>query len=318
MTDHLIILAGGKGERLWPISTQDTPKQFLQNFSQKSLFQQTLSRHEGLFQSVYILSQEKYFFILLDQMQECKELNTFFLEPFGRGTLPILTLALLQMGTKDRFLMTPSDLEIEPLLAYQEFVQEVIASIATKKIILVGKEPTFPHSGFGYIRHLNKKVHSFIEKPKEEIARQLIAEKDVLWNCGMIFAEVGSFLQLIEKNEPQLFANCKLVHKLAKKKNFQFETFRFDEKLYFNLESKSIDCAILENAQDLFVEPVRFEWQDCGTFQNFFKEKSPHNKLKLMNAQNISIQGTEKEVIVQNLSDIAIIENEKQIFVLRR
>ena len=314
---HLLILAGGKGERLWPLSTAENPKQFLILDEGKSLFINTVQRHLGLVDTVSILTLERYFFTALDQLQTFEKTGAnFFLEPQPKGTLPILLIALLSLPLEDYFFMTPSDLFIKDSHGYQEFLKKLFQSSSKTSICLIGKKPHVPHPGFGYIRHLEGKVQSFIEKPDVETAKTLIASQTVLWNCGMIYANVGTFLNLAKEKAPKTLKICQQLYENKKKQDLK-GVYRFDQPTYLELEALSIDRALLEKAENLVVQEAFFDWKDLGSIPAVTSTYQTKNNVTCLNSTNIQVQGNVKEVIIQNLDGITIFENEKQIFILK-
>lgn len=317
MKFNLIVLGGGRGSRLWPVSTEDAPKQFLKFENSSTLFQRTISRNLGLFQNLYLLSQEKYFFQLIDQLEGGFKEVQFLLEPYPKGTLPILILALLNMDLEDYFLMTPSDLEIEDLSSYQIQIEEIKRQRDPNHVVIFGKKPLYPHTGFGYIRHQCKKVIEFIEKPQKEIAEILIQQGECFWNCGMIFSKVSTFLKLIKDQAKDWFEICVKIKKTQNESLLTYPTIRFNPDLYFQLTSKSIDHAILEKSQNLVVEPIKFDWKDCGSFESIADFKQSSNNLLLVNSTNVQVTGVKKKIVVQNLTDLSIVETEDQVFILK-
>lgn len=315
---NLVVLAGGKGERLWPLSTSDQPKQFFKFFEKSSLFQNTLQRNKSLFDQIFVLSHEKFFFTLLDQLGELGFSSKLFLEPLNKGTLPSLILALLGMDSDDAFFMTPSDLKIGPEEIYRQFILDMVQLNVDQDIYLLGKKPKEPSSAFGYIQHENGKVQKFIEKPNLDHAQKLLEKGDVLWNCGMIFAKVSTFLKLVQQVDPDYLKQCQKIFSHLKVHQQFDDLFRFDIEAYGQLDSKTIDYGLLEKANNLQVLNAKFDWQDLGSFNSIIEIKSQGQKLVLFNSSNIRAQGNSKEIIVQNLSDIAIIEKEERIFILKR
>lgn len=315
---HLLILAGGKGERLWPLSTSDHPKQFLLLEDGKSLFKETIARHLGMVDTISILTLEKYFFSALDQLEAFSGIEAhFFLEPMPKGTLPILLITLLALDPNDFFLMTPSDLLIKDLIGYRNFLIELFDKKEGFSACLVGKKPAFAHTGFGYILHQDHQVLSFIEKPDLALAESLIASKKVLWNCGMIYAKVGDFLNLAASQVPVTLNLCKKIYSRKKQiKGFK-DIFRFDPLVYNELLQASIDRALLEKVKDLAVQEAFFDWKDLGSIPAMTSCFQNPSNVTCLNSTNIQVEGNKKDLIIQNLDGITIFENEKQIFILK-
>lgn len=318
MKNNLIVLAGGSGQRLWPLSTSDLPKQFLKKSEELSLFQKTIERNKVFFEKIIILSQEKYFFLLLDQLFECDHFNLqLFLEPTGKGTLPILILSLLNLPKEDFFFVTPSDHEIINKKLYIENLKQNFPFKRTNELFLFGKKPLTPHTGYGYILHENNKVVRFIEKPELSQAKILIENSNIFWNCGMLYGKVSEFLQLVKDLQPAIFQMCVKLDHLKKREYLKHFVTRYPTDEFNNLSSISIDQGILEHAPHLKAIEAEFDWKDCGTIDAFINPKINSNNLTLVNSKNISVSGIQKNVIVQNAHDLAIIEKDESLFVIK-
>ncbi len=316
---HLIVLAGGKGERAWPLSTTDTPKQFSLKTDHRSLFQECLIRNQFSFDRYWILTLEKYFFTVIDQLSELTIQKTgCFLEPVGRGTLPVLILTLLNLPQEDLFFLTPSDLKIEESQKYFQFIERMKGEVKQKKLILAGKKPTYPETGFGYIlANKEGKVSQFIEKPDLDLAKELLEKEDIFWNCGMVMSEVGFFLNQVQCFLPELYLMCHLLNQLQKKEQWNVSFIRFPMEAYLNLPHHSIDRAILEKIEGAFVKEALFDWIDLGSFKAIQSHYGMQEKLSLVNSRDVFVEGNTKEVIVQNLSHVAFIEDKERIYLLK-
>jgi len=313
----LVILLGGRGERLWPLSTQGMPKQFLKIFSEESLFQKTLERHLGLFDQIFLLTHEEYFFTVCDQMKETRGVS-LFLEPVGKGTLPSLLVSLLQLERDDLVFMTPSDLWIEEEKTYQKAVESALEVACKKKICLIGVPPLFPHTGLGYIQEKNGEVIQFIEKPDCERAALLAQQSDIYWNSGLLCFEVGTFLSQVEGVQPQLFQQCTQIHE----RRINFPTlvpcYRFIKSLMEEVPSLSIDRGILEHAVFLQVVIGQFGWRDLGSFKMLEEVLEKKNAVSIKNAKNSFVFGMTKNVHIEGIDDLAVIEHHDAVYITRR
>ena len=313
----LVILLGGRGERLWPLSTQEMPKQFLKIFGGESLFQKTLERHKGLFDQIFLLTHEDYFFTVFDQMKETKDVS-IFLEPVGKGTLPSLLLSLFQLEKDDLVFMTPSDLWIEEEKSYQNNLQEALDNAVKKKICLVGIPPLFAHLGFGYIQEKNGEVIQFIEKPDAENANRLIHTPDIYWNSGLLCFEVNCFLEEVKTVQPKLFQQCQHIHETHLRFPAQVPCYRFVKSFMEEIPCMSIDRGILESMNHLHVIIGLFGWRDLGSFKMLEEVLEKRKPVSHKNAKNSFVFGMTKNVHIEGIDDLAVIEHHDAVYITRR
>ena len=195
-----ILLCGGSGTRLWPVSRSAMPKQFIKLFNNSSLFQKTLHRNQKLCHSRKIISNEELYFIALDQIEEAGYTNsTFILEPIGRDTAPAIALAAFDAEPEDILLVTPSDHLIKDQKAYEEAVLKAKEFAKEGNLVTFGIKPSFAHTGYGYIEANEYDVKSFKEKPDLKTAKEYLKSGNFYWNSGIFCFAAGVFLQELEK-----------------------------------------------------------------------------------------------------------------------
>ena len=191
-----IILCGGSGTRLWPLSRTLMPKQFVKLFDEKSLFQLTVDRNNKLCTDSLIVSNTEQYFLALDQIEELGGSFSaqYLLEPIGRNTAPAIALACMLLDKDELVLVTPSDHLIKNEIAYQEVVEKAKKLANKDFLVTFGITPTFAEIGFGYIEADNEDVIDFHEKPNLEIAQKYFEAGNYYWNSGMFCFKAGIFL----------------------------------------------------------------------------------------------------------------------------
>jgi mannose-1-phosphate guanylyltransferase len=325
-----VIIAGGSGTRLWPLSTPDYPKHLLKVDSDpKSLLQNTYARASKLADSVYVISEAGHIHHVKGQLSELAE-DHFIAEPARRGTASCIIAALTRIAAKHD--------ANEPIafMAADHFVRDTggfvqsfkIAGQASQqhgRLVLVGVEPDYPATGLGYIQKdgllengaIVYNVHSFKEKPDYNTAQDYVRSGNYLWNCSYFIASLSTFKKIMEAHAPEWFAN---YQKLA-----QASADNFDET-YLTFENLSIDYALIEKVPDLLVVPASFDWLDLGSFNDLYKvvsrnEEGNHmsGKIEIDDVENSFIQNhEEKPVAVIGLDNVVVVNTPAGILVARK
>ncbi len=214
-----LILCGGSGTRLWPISRTELPKQFVKIYGDQSLFQQTVDRNSAKCNEFMIVTNEKQFFLIQDQMDEISTELSFktILEPVGRNTAPAIALACLELNYDDIVFVTPSDHVVRNIENYNIVLEKAKKFAEEGNLVTFGITPSYPETGFGYIEADGFSVKSFKEKPSKEVAEDYIAKGNYYWNSGMFCFKAGIFLEELNKFSPEMVSASKVAYENAKK-----------------------------------------------------------------------------------------------------
>ena len=277
ITIHPVILLGGSGTRLWPLSRSNYPKQFTVFSGEYSLFQETLLRLQTLpnVGRIYLMVSRHNYFICLDQLQALTIDNIeLIVEPVARSTAPAITIAATHIQqTQDEthfMLVLPSDHHIKDA---QKFNQTVIAAIdsAKNQLILFGIKPNSPAINYGYIEaagdQLPASVKQFIEKPPIAHATELIKNKNMYWNSGMFCFSVKTFLQEMQRHQPDII---KLATLTLQNVIQQGNTFYADKKIFEKMPDISIDHALMEKTDRAWVYELQSDWSDLGDWKAIY------------------------------------------------
>lgn len=327
-----VIIAGGSGTRLWPLSTPDKPKHLLSLTGSKPLIRYAYERAESASREVYIVTEISHAHHVKELLPELSD-NNFIVEPGRRGTANCIAAALSSIGD----LLRPD----EPIafLHADHYVRDtdgfkytfgIADKIAQKsgRIVLVGVEPDHAATGFGYIQkgeiydeeNFIFSVKSFKEKPDHKTAMQYLNSGQFLWNCGYFLASLDSFLNAMKQHAPELYASYrKLKANKKDEKSFAAE--------YLKLKSEAIDYALIEKVDDLLVVPASFDWMDLGSYGDLHKAVGSDEQGNYIQGKNVEIAGVEnsivrndedKPVAVIGLDNVAVINTPQGLLVTRK
>jgi len=311
-----IILCGGSGTRLWPISRTLMPKQFVKlftketsdgRFDNRSLFQLTAERNRKICEKLYIVSNTEQYFLAIDQLEEDA---AFLLEPIGRNTAPAIALACMDIDPKEIVLVTPSDHLIKNETAYQEAVKKAKNLAQEDSLVTFGITPNYPETGFGYIEADGEDVKSFKEKPNEDTAKSYIEQGNYYWNSGMFCFKAGVFLDELKMHSPKIYDACQKAYEHANKD----EMIRIKHEDMANIPSDSIDYAVMEKSQKVKVVPSDIDWSDLGSFDALYEELPKDQNGNTENNNHISID-SKNNLVVTNDKQIATIDIEDLIII---
>lgn len=336
--NYLVILAGGAGSRFWPISSEELPKQFLDILGcGRTLIQLTLERFNGLIpkENVWVVTAEKYREIVMEQLPEVPSSN-ILCEPCRRNTAPCICYVswkIKKLNTKANIVVSPSDHLVVDIQAFQSAIDDSLSFAAeTDAVVTLGLKPTRPETGYGYIKadltysssrkHNIFRVDEFKEKPTLEIAKEYIQSPNYLWNSGIFIWNVNTIINAFRVYEPEvssIFEGLMPYYGTDKEQN------KIDES-YPQCKNISVDYAILEKAEEIFVFPASFSWSDLGIW-NSLREQSDMDKygnvcigdnIKLYDTYNTIVHTcNKKEVIVEGLDGYVVAEKEGKLLVCR-
>lgn len=336
--NYLVILAGGAGSRFWPISSEELPKQFLDILGcGRTLIQLTLERFNGLIpkENVWVVTAEKYREIVMEQLPEIPSSN-ILCEPCRRNTAPCICYVswkIKKLNTKANIVVSPSDHLVVDIQAFQSAIDDSLSFAAeTDAVVTLGLKPTRPETGYGYIKadltysssrkHNIFRVDEFKEKPTLEVAKEYIQSPNYLWNSGIFIWNVNTIINAFRVYEPEvssIFEGLMPYYGTEKEQN------KIDES-YPQCKNISVDYAILEKAEEIFVFPASFSWSDLGTW-NSLREQSDMDKygnvcigdnIKLYDTYNTIVHTcNKKEVIVEGLDGYVVAEKEGKLLVCR-
>jgi mannose-1-phosphate guanylyltransferase/mannose-6-phosphate isomerase len=295
-----VILSGGSGTRLWPISRRSNPKQFSDFFGEKSLFQKTILRFKDNpnFENPIIICNEEHRFIVASQLQEIAVIpQQIILEPFARNTASAVAVASYAVAKSSSkiILILPSD---HLILDEENFIEQIILAKKFSQenyLITFGITPKYAETGYGYIEKSSAideaktifKVAKFIEKPDQEKARELISQDNFYWNSGIFLFDSQNYLQNLEKFEKNIFIHSKNAFDLAKK---DLDFTRLDRDEFVKCPNISIDYAVMEKAKNIAIMPLKIDWKDVGSWNSINNLNPQDENQNSLNGNIISLK----------------------------
>ena len=302
-----LILCGGSGTRLWPLSRTLMPKQFVKLFDGKSLFQLTIERNAPMCAEQLIVSNSEQYFLALDQLEELKKFNNhYLLEPIGRNTAPAIALACMALKSDDIVLVTPSDHLIKDQKAYENSVKKAIDYAKKDFLVTFGIKPTFAETGFGYIEAHGEDVKAFHEKPDVMTATSYLEAGNYYWNSGMFCFKAGVFLAELETYASEIFLTCKHAYEHAKRE----EIIRIGYEDMLKIPEDSIDYAVMEKSKKVKVVPSDMGWSDVGSFDALSHE--------LDNDASNNFVFSHKHVSMIDVQDLIVIDTEDALLISQK
>ncbi len=331
-----VILCGGSGTRLWPLSRDSFPKQYLtlDNNEKKSLLQQTQERIKDLKNTLnpIIICNEDHRFLVAEQL---RAINTkplsILLEPFGRNTAPAIALAAFKAleTEKDPILIVlSSDHEIKNKIEFLEVIKRGLKYVDENKLVTFGIIPKSPETGYGYIKgetsfskvdFKGSNILEFTEKPDLETAKKFIKDKRYTWNSGMFMFTATSILNEIKRFSPEIYAQCfNSIEESNKDLDFQ----RLNKDHFLKCPNLSIDCAVMEKTTKGVVLPMDVGWSDIGSWQSVWDsaEKDANGnfsqgKTLIEKTKNCYIRSENRLVVALGLKDLVIVETNDAILI---
>ncbi len=325
----VVIIAGGSGTRLWPLSTPDYPKHLLKiHGDPSSLLQKTYERAKRIASDIYVVTEAGHAHLVKEQLSELGD-DKFIIEPARRGTASCIVASLVYLS--------PNVDNDEPIaiLSADHYIRDIdgfshsfrIAGNVSKrdsKIVLVGIEPDYPATGFGYIQkdqiiHDDIFVYSvkdFKEKPDHDTAKRYVASGNYLWNCGYFVGSINTFKKSMQEYAPKLAEDYEKLLTAGDKY----------QDVYLGFESTSIDYALIEHVKDLLVVPASFDWMDLGSFGDLHKAADSdvvgnhiYGDVFIDGVENSFIKNyDDRPVAVIGLDNIVVINTKDGVLVARK
>ncbi|OUU26608.1 MAG: mannose-1-phosphate guanylyltransferase/mannose-6-phosphate isomerase [Candidatus Endolissoclinum sp. TMED37] len=333
-----VILAGGSGSRLWPLSRKSYPKQFLKLLGKKTLFQKAVSRvtFSNLieFSSPIILTNNDYRFIIAQQLQSAGiDPGPIIIEPESKNTAPAILSACLLAYKKDKnaiLLVTPSDHVIHELEKFHELISSATNYVKKNKMVTFGINPNRAETAYGYLELPNKvsgkisKLSNFIEKPNISDAKKMLKSKKFLWNSGIFMFKAEDMILEFKKNQKKML---KSVEESLAKANIDLGFIRLDHTPWKEVNNISIDYAIFEKATNLMVIPFSGYWSDLGDWNailDYYNKNNKKNKIP-KNVHSINCDNTlllsdnsEQQIIGLGLNDIIAVAMDDAVLVTHK
>lgn len=317
-----LILCGGIGSRLWPLSRTLMPKQFYPLINGKSLFEDTALRNRAVCESFLLATNRSQYLLATDQLlvHDLKE-SGGVIEPCGRNTAPAIALACMGLNSDELVLVTPSDQLISNKKAYEAALKHAIKLASEGALVTFGIKPTFPETGFGYIEGNGEDVISFKEKPVLSVAKEYVESGNYYWNSGMFCFKAGVFLNELKKCSPEVYEACKVVYDSC---NGDLIEPSYDAMM--NIPSISIDYAVMEKSSIVKVVPADIGWSDLGSFDSVYDEMYNPTKENaiLCTEEPILIDSTEnlimsdRKVACVEVNNLLIVDTEDALLVAKK
>ena len=331
-----LVMAGGKGERFWPLSTAEKPKQFLNLLGEETMIQMTVNRLKRFIpqERIFIVTIKDFVGHVKEQLPFIKEEN-IIIEPFGRNTAPCIGLSALIINgifPNSTLVIVPSDHLVVEEDKFSDSIQAAceLTDSTSEIIVTLGITPTRPETGYGYIQYRDiprgersisgfkfKKVDYFKEKPDKKTAEKYLKQGNFLWNSGIFVWKTTFIVELLRRYLPNTYnILCKVVRENGAVKDDDLE------ECYKYVESISVDHGILEKTDNIYVLPVDFGWDDIGTWRSLerFKNKDKNNnicfgKIENYNSNNNIIISDRKPVVTVGVNDLLVVETDQIIFI---
>ncbi|MDM1552244.1 mannose-1-phosphate guanylyltransferase [Empedobacter falsenii] len=307
-----VILTGGFGSRLWPLSRKEKPKQYIDLFEGKSLFQQTIIRNKDICDELIVVGNVDNYHLSRKALEDLK-IKQFHevIEATPRNTAAAIAFAAFKAQPEDILLVSPSDHLIEDADIYRIAIEEAIELAKKGSIVTFGLQPTKPETGYGYIQIKNGDVLGFREKPNLDTAQEFLKSGDFYWNSGMFCFQAKTFLNELKIHESEVYESALKAFELSKNSILPLE-----ESLL--IPSISVDYAVMEKTEKLQAVIGRFKWSDMGSFESIYdyllSKKHPidkHGNMVIGSDLHTEFLGFKKSILVITNDAILVLKKEK-------
>lgn len=327
-----VVLCGGSGTRLWPLSRETYPKQFLRLLGKETLLQQTMQRLTGMenLDPAILICNETSRFVVAEQLREIGIENVqILLEPARRNTAPAIAAAALHalsMGNDPLLLVLPSDHIIKNHAAFYTAVHKAKTAAEKGKLVTFGIAPLGPETGYGYIRAGTagpgqaQPVIEYVEKPDRTTAEHYLASGHYFWNSGMFIFRASSYLEELAHFEPEIVAASRQAVTMAKQ---DFSFIRLDSRSYTDSPSKAVDYAVMERTKNAFMVAMDAGWSDIGSWASVWEssEKDCNNNAKqgdvmLHDCQDCLVHGSTRLITAVGMRNTIIVETADALLIM--
>lgn len=326
-----VIMAGGSGSRLWPLSRTNHPKQFLSlidNHGRMTMLQATLARLKGLsVDKLYTVCNEDHRFLVAEQLREMSISGPIILEPSGRNTAPAIALAALAADEDALLLVLPADHAIKDEKSFSETIKASIPLAEEGKLITFGITPMEPNTGYGYIKRgssleIGFEIDEFVEKPSSSLAAGYVDSQNYYWNSGIFLFKASSYLQELKRFQRSIFDICE-----ASMVNPQIDKdfLRCDKNIFESCPSDSIDYAVMEHTDSAIVVPLDAGWSDVGSWSSLWEisEKNADGNsevgdVKLYETKDSYIRSDDKLVVTFGVKDLVVVSTKDVVMVAHK
>ncbi|MGI9227988.1 MAG: mannose-1-phosphate guanylyltransferase/mannose-6-phosphate isomerase [Gammaproteobacteria bacterium] len=328
-----VVLSGGSGTRLWPLSRKLYPKQFLPLLDDKSLFQATVERVKDLdnVDNLLIICNDEHRFMAAEQLRQTDiEDSDIILEPVGRNTAPAITIAAMHAIKKEssvQLLILPADHIITDIQQFQQAVKSA-QQAALEMLVTFGVVPTRAETGFGYIKRYKNndkayfKVDEFVEKPDAKTAEKYLASGEYLWNSGMFLFSAEKYLEEIKQLQPKIYDACQQAYVNGKK---DLDFIRLEAESFSIAPDISVDYAVMEKTDRAAVVPLECSWSDVGSWhalwESFDRDKNDnatHGDVIVEDCSGCYIHANNRLVTAVGIKDHVVIETSDAVLVAPR
>ena len=323
-----VIMAGGSGTRLWPLSRAVHPKQFLRLHSEDTMLQATVKRLSGLdIQTSITICNEEHRFFVAEQLREIDKLGSIILEPVGRNTAPAIALAALTAKDDPLLLVLAADHVIQDEAAFGAAVNLAIPLADAGNLVTFGITPNEPNTGYGYIKRGNAvgsgfDVDKFTEKPSSDVARDYFSSGDYYWNSGMFLFRASSYLEELKKFRPDILEKCE-ASVMEVKADLDF--LRINKEMFELCSAESVDYAVMEKTSRAVVVPMDAGWSDIGSWSSLWdiSEKdgqgnATHGDVIVHNTLNSYVRTEDKLVAAIGVDDLVIVATKDTLMVAHK
>jgi mannose-1-phosphate guanylyltransferase len=313
-----IILCGGSGTRLWPLSNRQTPKQLLPLFEGNSLLQLAYLRNNSACDSVLAIVSEQHANMVEEQLLDAGAANLRMLaEPVGRNTAAAIALAAFVSAPETILLITPADHLIGTPDTYAQTIETAQLLAAGNSLVTIGLQPTYPETGFGYIQYSGHDVIRFVEKPDAKNASLMLESGDFLWNSGIFCCKASVLLQELKLHAPEIYKTAGIAA------DEWLSTGQLSKETMEAIPSTSIDYAVAEKSNRVKVVPSTIEWSDVGSYEALTEALVQHYKYH--NHQAVSIEsgnnmviGKEKLVALVGVENLVVVNTPEALLIMKK